>query len=87
MEVADDDSIHHRCVLLAAGDQREVREAALVVVAHVHAAVEHDGLAVEVHEHAAPADILASTQDEQLDLGHRVLLLPEDVNEALHEAS
>lgn len=45
MEVGYDDTVDEGCYGALGGDVRKIGEAALVVVAHVHAAVEHDVLA------------------------------------------
>ncbi len=50
----------------AGGDVGEVWESAVVVVAHVHAAVEHDVLAAHGDEQTGPAHVLAGAQG-----GHR----------------
>jgi hypothetical protein len=70
VEVADDDGVNRGGVLPAARHEREVREAAVVAVAHVHAAVQHDRLAAEVDQHAAAAHVLAGAQHQQLELRH-----------------
>lgn len=42
MEMGYDDTVNEGCYRALGGDVGEIGEAALVVIAHVHAAVEHD---------------------------------------------
>lgn len=39
---------------------REIRELTVIIVTHVHAAIEHDSLSVDVHHYAAFPNLLTS---------------------------
>ena len=68
VQVCDDHTIDERVELSGARDVREVREAARVVVAHVHATVEDDVLATDRDQHTATADILTGAERHYLDV-------------------
>ena len=60
-QVRDDEAVDELGEAALFADVGKVREAALVLVAHVHAAVEHDVLAAQRHQHTAAADIWFNT--------------------------
>ena len=60
-QVRDDEAVDELGEAALFADVGKVREAALVLVAHVHAAVEHDVLAAQRHQHTAAADIWLTT--------------------------
>lgn len=45
-------------LVLRFGNAREIGVAAVVEIAHVHSAVEHDSLPIDCHHHAALTDLL-----------------------------
>lgn len=64
LQVSDDDAIESTAEVAVRSDAREVGVAAVVEVPHVHAAVEHDPLAVDRHHRAALPDLLTRTCKE-----------------------
>lgn len=73
VEVRDYDAVHEGRDGALGADEGEVGEAALVVVAHVHAAVQHDVLAPHRQQDAAAAHVLAGPQRGYFDVWHLVL--------------
>ena len=65
VEVTDDDAVNELREVTALGDVGKIGEAAFVLVAHVHAAVEPDVLAANRDQHAAAADVLARTYSNE----------------------
>ena len=53
----DDDAVDQLGESPVLGNVSKVWEPALVLVAHVHAAVKHNVAAIHGHQYAAPADI------------------------------
>ena len=68
VEVGDDDGVDVLGQRLVRGHVGEVWEPAVVVVAHVHAAVEHHVLAADGEEETRPAHILARAQRGHFDI-------------------
>mmetsp|Transcript_31169 Transcript_31169/g.74091 ORF Transcript_31169/g.74091 Transcript_31169/m.74091 type:complete len:627 (+) Transcript_31169:171-2051(+) len=54
--------IHGLRVVTIAGNHTEVRESSLILIAHMHSAVEHDCFASNIYDNAAPPNLLTSTQ-------------------------
>ena len=56
--MGDDNASEGAVEIARVGDAREIGVAAVVVVSHVHTAIEHYSLPVHRHHHAALPDLL-----------------------------
>lgn len=76
MEVRDDHAVDVRCNRSLRNDVREVGKPSFVVVAHVHATVQHNVLAAHRQQQAAPADVLTGAQRSHSNVRHVIGLIP-----------
>lgn len=56
--MSDDDASESLIEVWA--DEREVRVAAVIEMAHMHTTIEHDSLPIDCHNHTALAHLLSS---------------------------
>lgn len=69
VKVSDDDA--SESLIEVRADEREVRVAAVIEMAHMHTTIEHDSLPIDCHNHTALPHLLPSAQNERVD-GHLI---------------
>ena len=69
VQVGDDDAVYGVGEVAALGDEVEVGKATGIVVAHVHAAIEHDVLATQTHKNTTAPHILARPYTRAINRG------------------
>ena len=73
VQVGDDDAVYGVGEVATLGDEVEVGKATGIVVAHVHAAIEHDVLATQTHKNTTAPHILARPFTRAINLGWQIL--------------
>jgi hypothetical protein len=71
--VGDDDAVYGVGEVAALGNEVEVGKATGIIVAHVHAAIEHDVLATQTHKNTTAPHILARPYTRAINRGLAIL--------------
>lgn len=61
LQMSDDNAVKSIIVISRTWNFREIRKTTIVSVTHMHAAIEHDSLSIDVDYYTAFSNFLAST--------------------------